>query len=133
MVRLDLDLVRHALQTASKHGFAEVELSQGEDRFVAKFQPVKPAPKSQSSAHETSKEPTTKTITATSVGYYRPAKNPLQVGLEVKAGDVVAEILALGLKNDVLSKWNGIVAQVLVTPEQPVEFGQAIAVLTLEK
>jgi biotin carboxyl carrier protein len=67
------------------------------------------------------------------VGYYRPAKNPLQVGLEVKAGDVVAEILALGLKNDVLSKWNGIVAQVLVTPEQPVEFGQAIAVLTLEK
>lgn len=127
-----MDLIRHALQTAQDHGFAEVEVGLGEDRFQATFQARRTAPKADGTSDKAPPEPVTKTISAPSVGYFRSAKVPLQIGQEVGAGQVVGEILALGLKNEVASKWSGTVVQVLVTPEQPVEYGQPLAVLRLE-
>ena len=128
MANLDAELVRHALSVARQYGFAEVELGIGEESFVARLDPVAHKPKaSKSSNAAAALEPEFQTITSTLVGYYRPAKSPLQVGGSVKKGDVVAIIAALGIANDVESKVTGEVVEVLVEPNQPVEYGQALA------
>jgi biotin carboxyl carrier protein len=133
MFRLDLDLIRHALQTASDHGFATVEVGLGEDRFEAKFLPRKGGAKAVSvAAAEAEEEAKAVAITAPSVGYFRPGPIPLAVGQQIETGDVVGEIVALGLKNDVAAKSSGVVVQVMVQAEDPVEYGQTIATLRPE-
>lgn len=66
-------------------------------------------------------------IEAPAVGYYREARDPLQPGRKVVAGEVVAIVSALGLENDVVSPATGEVIEVLARPDQPLEYGQAIA------
>ncbi len=126
MPKLNSDLVRHALSVAREHGFAEVELGIGEDRFVARLDAVaKKASRDKSDAE--SAEPASQAIPATLVGYYREAPIPLRAGAKIQAGDVVAVISALGIANDVESKVTGEVVEVLVQPGQAVEFGQPLA------
>jgi acetyl-CoA carboxylase biotin carboxyl carrier protein len=127
MATLDPELVRHALSVARQHGFAEVELGVGNDSFSAKLDPVQSKAGSKKKADQTPAEPELETIAATLVGYYRQAKRPLNVGSIVAKGDVVAIIAALGIANDVESKVSGEVVEVLVEPNQPVEYGQVLA------
>jgi biotin carboxyl carrier protein len=133
MLRLDLDLIRHALLTAEDRGYSEVEIAAGDDIFQATFLPRRVEKKSRTQAEkQDASDALTKTISAPSVGYYRPPKGGLEVGKQVAVGDVVGEIVALGLKNEVPSKWAGKIVQVIVTPEQPVEFGQPLVLLGME-
>ena len=74
-----------------------------------------------------SSEPALLPIKANQVGYYRPAGKPLEVGLTVSKGDVVAVISALGLANDLESPVEGEVVEVLVADGEPVQFGQVLA------
>ena len=128
MSNLDLELVRHALSVAREHGFAEVELAIGEQSFTARLDPTpQRKPSSKASAAQEPTEPELLTITSSLVGYYREAKTPLKVGNTVKKGDIIAIVSALGLANDVESKHSGEVVEVLVEPNQPVEYGQALA------
>jgi acetyl-CoA carboxylase biotin carboxyl carrier protein len=130
MAKLDLELVRHALTVARQHGFAEVELGVGEETFSAKLTPGRPAAtKPQAVATGEPEEPKEQLqeVKATLVGYYRPAKTPLEVGITVKKGDVVAVIAALGIANDIESPGEGEVVEVLVEPNQPVQYGQVLA------
>ncbi|AIE86820.1 acetyl-CoA carboxylase biotin carboxyl carrier protein [Fimbriimonas ginsengisoli] len=130
MSELDLDTVRHTLSLARKHGFAEVELSIGEDIFQAKLLPGPiSAPASAAPVDLAPAEPLTNPIKSTLVGYYREAKTPLVVGRFVKKGDVVATIAALGIANDIESPYSGEIVEVLVQPDQPVEYGQPLALV----
>jgi len=128
MSNLDLELVRHALSVARQHGFAEVELGIGDQSFSARLDS---SPKRKTAAKDSTElaasEPELQTLAATLVGYYREAKSPLKVGATVKKGDVIAIVSALGIANDVESKYSGEVVEVLVEPNQPVEYGQALA------
>lgn len=129
MSELDIEVVRHALTVARKQGFAEVELAVGESSFTARLAPGAPsAPTSQGSDANTA-ETAISPIKSTVVGYYRAAKPPLVVGQTVQKGDVVAVIVALGLANDVESTVSGEVVEVLVEPDQPVEYGQPLALV----
>ncbi|MDR3690552.1 MAG: hypothetical protein P4L46_14335 [Fimbriimonas sp.] len=128
MAQLDPKLVRHALTVARQHGFAEVELGIGDNSFSAKLDPGPKKGKKQASCDmDGTSEPAALTITSTLVGYYREAKQPLKVGANVEAGEVVAVVTALGLANDVESKVTGEVVEVLVQPGQAVEYGQVLA------
>ncbi len=130
MAQLDIDLIRHALTTARKHGFAEVELSIGENSFAATLAPAPPAPTPAPQAdvlHQIEPKDELIEVRSTLVGYYRPSRNPLQVGAMVKEGDVVAIIGALGIANDIESPVSGEVVEVLVQQNQPVEYGQVLA------
>jgi biotin carboxyl carrier protein len=71
-------------------------------------------------------------IRSTLVGYYRPTKTPLAVGERVQHGQVVAIVSALGIANEVESTLSGEVVEVLVEPDQPVEYGQALALVRPE-
>ncbi|HWD40666.1 MAG TPA: biotin/lipoyl-containing protein [Fimbriimonas sp.] len=131
MPSLDLDLIRHALEAARNNGFREVEVGVADASFSAKLLPSKPKPKP-SAAGESVAEEKIATINSTVVGYFRPGETPLEVGGTVRQGDLVAVIVALGIANDVESKWSGTVTEVLVSPDQAVEFGQPLAKVRVE-
>ncbi len=124
---MELDLVRHALAAARRHGYAEVELGEGDAAFTARLarlpKPATVAPSAAASAVDDAP----KEIKATLVGFYREAKAPLAVGRTIRKGDNVASIEALGIVTDVTSKVEGEVVEVLVEPGQAVEYGQALA------
>lgn len=138
MAELDLDIVRHALGVAQRHGFAEVQIEAGDNAFSAQFMPPKrkanPAPigttESPSAALAESSEPKGVEVKSPLVGYVKPRKKPLSVGDEIKAGDVVAVIEALGLENDVESPAGGRVEELLFEAGQAVQFGQVLARLS---
>jgi acetyl-CoA carboxylase biotin carboxyl carrier protein len=130
MAGLDSELVRHALQVARQHGFAEVEIALQEATFRAKLDP---APRRTSQGQSTPagdtapSTPDLLTIKAPLVGYYQERPESLAPGQTVRQGEVVAVIAALGLANDVESAVAGEVVDVLVSAGDPVEFGQVLA------
>lgn len=63
------------------------------------------------------------------VGYFRALDPAIEAGDEVKAGEKVGEVLALGLANDVASPVDGRVEEVCVQDGEAVEFGQTVAIV----
>lgn len=130
MVELDADTIRHALETARRCGFRSVRLGAGESKFqamISKAKRAKPLPRTDEFALVEPPSEDVFCIESPLVGYYRVAGNGLTVGQVVEAGDVIASIAALGLANDVECSAGGEIVEVLVEPNQPVEFGQALA------
>ncbi len=123
--------MRHALTVARARGFAEVELTGEEGSFSARLDPLQAAARPASATTEVSNEPQFGEIKSSLVGFYRDAKEPLAVGRNVKKGEVVAIVAALGIANEVESKVTGEVVEVLVAANQPVEFGQPLAKVRL--
>src|SRR5689334_13863662 len=117
MPGLDPDLLRHALNVARQHGFAEVEIGLSDSTFKAKLDPAPrtsaPAP-SVATLESDSDEPQLSAIKATLVGYLQERPEPLVAGQTVRQGEVVAVIAALGIANDVESQVAGEVVEVLV-------------------
>lgn len=75
-----------------------------------------------------------KPITAPMVGtFYRSpspqAKPFVELGQEIKKGDVICIIEAMKMLNQIESEQAGIVKAILVENGQPIEFGQALFVL----
>ena len=124
---MDLDLVRHALDAARRHGYAEVELGEGEASFAARLARAPKAAAAVGAVPAAPVESAPKAIRATLVGYWREAKEPLAVGRTIREGDVVGMVEALGIVTDVASKVGGEVVELLVEPGQAVEYGQALA------
>lgn len=132
---MDLDVVRHALRTARQFGYREVELQLGEDHFHAKLAPGPQAPQTpaRTSAATLEEDHKFAAIASNAVGYYREGDTPLAVDAIVKKGDIVALIVALGIENEVESKWSGRVVEVLVEPGQAVQYGQPLARLSVDE
>jgi biotin carboxyl carrier protein len=131
----EMEAIRHALTIARERGYAEVEVEFGELEFEASLCPQpKQAPQMTSAiALETGDYPESEggvPIVAPMVGYYRAGS--LEVGARVRKGDIVAAIAALGLANDIEAPADGEVDEVLVEPNQPVEYGQVLARLKPE-
>lgn len=59
------------------------------------------------------------------VGYYVP-KDGLMVGHPVRAGDLLGHVDVLGVRHDLVSPIDGVVARVLAEPGQAVEYGQEL-------
>ncbi len=125
-----METVRHALETAREHGFAEVEIVHDTGRFSATLLPaVKSLKASSSTEGEDAVEAPALRIESGYVGYYQPYQEALQVGKEVHQGSVVAVIASLGIANDVESKVSGEIFEVCVEPSQAVEYGQLLALV----
>ena len=122
---MDLDLVRHALAAARRHGYAEVELGEGEASFTAKLGRT-PKPPTAPAAN-TVQDEGPRAVRSTLVGYWRDGKAPLEVGRTIRKGESVGMVEALGIVTEVMSKEEGEVVEVLVEPGQAVQYGQALA------
>lgn len=125
MAGLDPNVVRHVLQTARARGYLEVEISLGDNHFSATLMrtpKAAPAP-----THTKAETPTLADVKSPCVGYFRADRRPLAVGDSIEAGDIIATVAALGLANDIEAPASGTLVELLVEPEQAVEFGQVLA------
>ncbi len=130
MASIDADVVKHALTVAREYGFAEVELANGEARFVASLEPAprkKKAVPLASGPEGLNGACELLTIKANHVGYLRAEGGKLQVGERVEKGDAVASIATLGLANDIESTVSGEIVEVFVKDGDSVQYGQVLA------
>ncbi len=127
MSELDLDMLRHALQVGRSLGCGSVKVSEGEIEFEAKLGPPPPEAVSLASSEPQYPEIGLFTVRAPAVGYLRVVGEKLEPGRHVRAGEVVAEVLVLGLPTDVACPEAGEVLELLVQDGDPVEFDQEIA------
>lgn len=128
MASVDLELVRHAIRVARKRGYAEVEIGNEGWQFHAVLEPGVKLPVAQLK-EEPVVQPAAAAIRAPLVGYYKANDPPLKSGQDIKKGDLVGGILALGIPNDVEAEISGVIDEVLVRDGEAVEFGQALATL----
>lgn len=130
MSELDLEGMRHALGTARRLGFRHVSIREGDTALTAILS--EPEAESEEWFEDEGGEPTAasgpaeKDMTAPCVGYIRFRGEAPEVGDKVEKGHVFAEIVALGIVNDVAANATGEVVEVLVAENDPVEFGQTI-------
>lgn len=130
MAEIELDDIRYALAAARRLGCTEVSLESGDTEFEAVLGASAPPVKERQAevAQPAQAEPQDRVaITSPFVGFLKEASKPLQPGTKVAKGDVIAEVAALGLANEVSSSVAGEVIDVLVEPGNPVEYGQPIA------
>lgn len=126
MAELDLESIRHALQTAKDRGCQRVDVSLNGVRFRGAFAPAPPAPAESSSNGAAPAQPEPPTVKAPVVGILRHREGGLSEGDEIEAGGVIGEITALGLANDIICKEGGVVAEVLADDGLAVEYGAPI-------
>lgn len=126
-------VIRHCLSVAREKGYSGLALRHGSLEFSARLSgsgrpevhPQSVRPK----IDEGLPDPGLVPIVSPVVGYYRESSEPLAVGIQVEKGSVVALVAALGLANDVESPVRGEVVEVMVESNQPVEYGQRLAMV----
>ena len=143
------DDVRELLALIKNSDIAEVLIEHGDAKLhVKRMQPVVPAsapityqaplaavaPVVLSTAEPEVAQPLGVTVPAPMVGtfYGAPAPNDppyVQLGDEVRPGDVIGIIEAMKIMNEIECEVHGRVAQLLVDNGQPVEYGQPLMVI----
>jgi len=127
---LSRDEIEYALKVARARGFNSVKLKLGETSFSATLgeAEIDESPEFAGVASQ----PKSATVKSPSVGYFRPGRTVVEVGQLVSAGDLMGEIVALGIANDVTAPSAGKVSEKLVSDGDAVEFGQALFTLETE-
>ncbi len=142
------DDVRELLALIKNSDIAEVLIEHGDTKLhVKRMQPVVAAsapPTYQAPlvalapavlpAAEEAAQPLGVTVPAPMVGtfYHAPAPNEppyVQIGDEVRPGDVVGLIEAMKIMNEIECEVHGRVVQLMVDNAQPVEYGQPLMVI----
>ena len=148
---MDLRKLKTLIELVEGSSICELEVTEGEEKVrIVKTQaapsgttfmmapPTMAAPALQSqpvAAEVSADQPPTGTIVkAPMVGtVYRSgspgAKSFVDIGSEVKEGDVLCIIEAMKLMNEILAEQAGVVRQIAVENGQPVEYGQVLFVL----
>jgi len=151
---MDIRKVKKLIELLEESGIAEIEIKEGEESVRISRQatgahavPVMPAPMPQYAAHPAPAAPSPApaappaaaapdghTVTAPMVGTFYSAPAPgakpfVDLGTEVKAGDVLCIIEAMKMMNQIESDLSGRVTAVLVKNGEPVEFGQPLFII----
>lgn len=132
----ELEGIRHALSIARDRGYAQVVVHDGDLKFKASLEPnrakrvAEPEPESESAPSSQPEETGLQEIRSPLVGYFRAGDVPVAPGQVLKVGDVVGVVSSLGdIPYAVEATAAGEVSEVLVTSDQPVEFGQVLLVV----
>jgi acetyl-CoA carboxylase biotin carboxyl carrier protein len=142
---IDQDLIRELAKLLEETGLSELEIEQEGTRVrvargarnVAAAIPapvahVAAAAAAAPAAADAGKHPGAVTSPMVGTAYLAPspgAKNFVEVGTRVKAGDTVLIIEAMKTMNQIPAPRSGIVTQILVEDGQPVEFGEAMLIV----
>ncbi len=143
---MDLRKLKTLIELVESSGISELEVTEGEEKVrIVKTPPIAPgatymmAPSAAAPAPAIAAvpdspaiaEPSGTPLKAPMVGtFYRSgspgAKAYVDVGTEVKVGDVLCIIEAMKLMNEIQAESAGVVKQILVENGQPVEYGQVL-------
>ena len=145
---MDIRKIKKLIELLEESGLAELEISEGEESVrIARFaqganavaqgvqqpmQALAPAAQAAAPARSAAAEPSDENmVTAPMVGtfYASPApgaKSFVEVGQEVRIGQVLCIIEAMKMMNQIESERAGRVVAVLAKNGEPVEFGQPL-------
>ena len=144
---MDIRKVKKLIELLETSDIAEIEIKEGEEAVrisrASKIQPAvaampaplaAPAPAAAESAAEQPPGPAAESgelVVSPMVGtFYRapaPSSPPyVEVGQQVKEGDVIGIVEAMKMMNQIESEFSGVVAAILVEDGKPVEFGQPL-------
>jgi acetyl-CoA carboxylase biotin carboxyl carrier protein len=152
---MDIRKVKKLIELLEESGIAEIEISEGEESVrisrypqgmtvsqgpvMAPLQTAAaaappPAPAQARLPPATAAPPTDNSITAPMVGTYYSAAAPgakpfVQIGDEIKVGQVLCIIEAMKMMNQIESEKEGRVVSILARNGEPVEFGQPLFVI----
>jgi len=138
---IDADVIRDLAELLTETGLTEIEVEQGGQRVrVARHAAhiaAPPAPVAASAMAEpaVAKGPAAGAVTSPMVGTVyvapEPGKPPfVKVGDKVSEGDTLLIVEAMKTMNPILAPRGGIVGEICIHDAQPVEFGQALIVIT---
>jgi acetyl-CoA carboxylase biotin carboxyl carrier protein len=142
---IDQDLIRELAKLLEETGLSELEIEQEGTRIrvarggraiaAAAPAPVVIAPAAAvatAAAVDAGKHAGAVTSPMVGTAYLAPspgAKNFVEVGTRVKAGDTLLIIEAMKTMNQIPAPRTGTVTQILVEDGQPVEFGEAMLII----
>jgi acetyl-CoA carboxylase biotin carboxyl carrier protein len=149
---MDLRKLKTLIELVESSGISELEVTEGEEKVrIVKTQPAAagttymmapqsapvvaaPAAAPLAPSVPSPAEPSGTPVKAPMVGtFYRSgspgAKVYVEVGSEVKEGDVLCIIEAMKLMNEIVAEKAGVVRQILVENGQPVEYGQVLFIV----
>ena len=147
-MKLEPEYIERLAKIITDNGLTEISLEDGEQAITIRKdvpgvfvppQPVQVAPvpsktdsaESPNTTGETSAPQSGKAITSPMVGTFYMAPSPdappfVEIGSEVKVGDIVCIIEAMKLMNEIKSEEAGKVTKICVKNGDPVEFGQVL-------
>lgn len=124
---LDSESIRKALTSARDGGFRSIKLRAGDSVFQAILsEDALTWGDSWSNEDEINPGPNIESICSPVVGYVKWIPETVKVGVEIKSGQAIGEILALGISNEVISTCSGKITQILAEDGAPVEFGKCL-------
>ena len=146
---MDLRKLKTLIELVESSGISDLEVTEGEEKVrIVKFHAVPPsqaymlapqippvaAPVSVPYVAAAPVEPPGFPVKAPMVGtFYRAgtpgAKAYVDIGSEIKEGDVLCIIEAMKLMNEMQAERAGVIRQVLVENGQPVEYGQTLFII----
>jgi acetyl-CoA carboxylase biotin carboxyl carrier protein len=148
---MDIRKVKKLIELLEESGISELEISEGEEsvrisrhpRMAMQAQAVAPMPLAQAApaaatpataAGEHKPRNDDSTVTSPMVGTYYSASAPgakpfLELGNEIKVGQILCIIEAMKMMNQIESDKAGRVTAILAKNGEPVEFGQPLFII----
>ncbi|MBP59565.1 MULTISPECIES: acetyl-CoA carboxylase biotin carboxyl carrier protein [Idiomarina] len=148
---MDIRKIKKLIELVEESGVAELEITEGEEsvrinRYSAQPAPMQYAPQPQqapqqapasqpaASAEPASEEISGHVVRSPMVGTFYEAPSPdakpfVTVGSRVNAGETLCIIEAMKMMNQIEADKSGVVKQILVDNEEPVEFDQPLFVI----
>ncbi len=148
---MDIRKIKKLIELVEESGIAELEITEGEEsvrihRGTSASAPVQysapvaaapaplPAAAPAAAAAPVTEEVAGHTVKSPMVGtFYRApapgAKNFVEVGQQVKAGDPLCIVEAMKMMNQIEADKSGKITQILVDNQEPVEFDQPLFVI----
>ncbi len=142
---MDIRKVKKLIELLESADIAEIEIKEGEESVrisrastvahaPAAAPPPAPAPQTPAAAPaETPPAPVESgnVVASPMVGTFYRAPGPdspsyVEVGQQVKEGDVIGIVEAMKMMNQIESEFSGVVEAILVEDGKPVEFGQPL-------
>ena len=149
---MDIRKVKKLIELLEESGISELEISEGEESVRISRHPrmgvqapmtiaapmvhaapqAPAAPATSGAAHATAKDD--HTVTSPMVGTYYSAASPgakpfVEIGTEVKLGQVLCIIEAMKMMNQIESDKAGRVTAIIAKNGEPVEFGQPLFII----
>lgn len=137
-MKIKLDYIENLSNFMTENGLCELSLDDGNEKIALKKHTTTKNVSAQKSSAPIVEElveeeivDTRRAITAPMVGTFYKASSQseppfVQIGTEIKKGDVVCIIEAMKLMNEIESEYEGKVVEICVENARPVEFGQVL-------
>ena len=152
---MDIRKIKKLIELVEESGVAELEITEGEEsvrinRYSAQPAPMQYAPQPQqapqqapqaapssqpaASAEPASEEVSGHVVRSPMVGTFYESPSPdtkpfVTVGSQVNAGETLCIIEAMKMMNQIEADKSGVVKQILVDNEEPVEFDQPLFII----